>query len=69
MLACDIIDLIFDMETNVRITKATFIFKKLLESLGDGRRQSKRSLPLLSDITKLASPEAPTHSSSKSSTT
>lgn len=33
MLACDIIDLIFDMETNVRVTKATQIFKKLLNEL------------------------------------
>lgn len=67
MLACDIIDLIFDIETNVRITKATFIFKKLLDSLGEGRRPSKKLLPSLSEITKLASPEAPHHSNSSKS--
>jgi hypothetical protein len=68
MLACDIIDMIFDIETNVRITKATFVFKKLLDSLGGGeaRRPSKRMMPSLSDITKLASPEAP-HGSGMSS--
>lgn len=31
MLACEIMDIIIDMETNVRVSKSTQIFKKLLE--------------------------------------
>lgn len=61
MLACDIIDLIFDLETNVRISKVTFVFKNLIDSTKPLIRAS------LASTTHLSSPIAPTNANKKTS--
>lgn len=39
MLSCEIMDIIFDMETNVRVSKATQILKKMINSADNANKE------------------------------
>ena len=40
MLACEIMDIIIDMETNVRVSKSTQIFKQLINSVEEDENKT-----------------------------